>query len=236
VTTLLAAFGWAVLHLAWQSAFVWVVWRAYLRWTARAEERYAGGAVALVAISVLFAGSVAFYFGAVTPELLQGPVDALVPAALHYGYPIGGMPVVDSAAVASGAVWLAISCVLLARAVPVWRRGRRLCTRGAAPAHPDVVALVAALTPECGLQRTPGARQSVHIDSPAVFGALRMVLLFPSSSLAHESRIAEPGRRFGRPGTRPRFRRGVEASRSGRRCVVGAAHHRGGQCPGFARD
>lgn len=185
MTTLLEAFGWAVMHLTWQGGVIWLVWRAFHSRQATANERYLAGAASLLSLGVLFACTILFYFRADAPAVVLRYVGGLMPAARQIANTAEPLSLFQQIAAWTGAVWLLVTCILCLRLILRWRGSRAVYGRNTMPAHPQLGTLVSALVPRLGLRSAPPVRGCADIDSPAVFGAFKVVLVFPTSGLEY---------------------------------------------------
>ncbi|HSJ65315.1 MAG TPA: M56 family metallopeptidase [Gemmatimonadaceae bacterium] len=184
---MMTALGWAVLHAWWQGAVIAGTWW-WLARRAAPQVRYRGGLGGLGLLAALFAAT-AWVFA--RPHVVQphmhDAADSLGGAAWGEAARVLREAPSDGTLAALlaglGWGWVCVAGLLLLRHVAGWLVVHRRYVAGAEPPRSAWTEAVRRSAPQLGLARTPEVLESARIDSPAVFGVLRPVLLMPRHGL-----------------------------------------------------
>lgn len=185
---LVAAAGWALLHLLWQGAVVAGVLAVVLRrmGPATPERRYAAAVAAVVVLLVLpLATVVLLATGSGGPGAETGLVAPAVGRDMAEETMIGRtFDLIASSLPFLTTFWLVGVTAMALR----WMGGHlllaRLRTRDVRPPSPDVEAALRRAAARMGVRREVGLRVSSRIGVPAVVGLRRPAILLPERAVA----------------------------------------------------
>jgi GWxTD domain-containing protein len=134
---------------------------------------------------IAMAGSFAFTVAAPDSGPARLPIPVFTQFAAAHLAPGSGVPLRPRAPLATWAVgiWLAGVLVLLLRRLGGWLAVRRLVARASVAAGEPWVALLDGLRQKMGIARAVALVESALVDSPAVIGWLKPVILVPAGWL-----------------------------------------------------
>jgi beta-lactamase regulating signal transducer with metallopeptidase domain len=196
-----SALTYALLHSLWQSALVGAVLWIALLLTRSATIRYAMSCVALaVCIAALMATFVIHLDEAASPIVaaqavvpvndvavdgpMLGPVAFPLPVDASIAPASTSVPAPVNLAFLVPAVWLAGVMFFLLRLIVAWLRLRALYRSSTPLADAQWIDRLDRLKRSMRVRRAVELRRSDRIDSPAVMGLIRPVLLWPVSSMS----------------------------------------------------
>lgn len=196
------AIGWALLHLLWQATIVAALLAAVLALIPRAQARlrYAAAIGALALVFALFAATVVQSFDSeaapislgaqtqhqVARDLPLSRVPAAIAASAAEAWRDRALDAVVSARQSIPtvvALWFVGVVLLSSRLGISWLRARRMMKHEAVTAGAEWQQACARIASAMGLRRAIRLLESGAIHVPAVIGALRPVILLPTSTL-----------------------------------------------------
>lgn len=200
--------GWALVHAAWQGAAIALLYRglvAALR-DRQPRVRYAigCGCLALTAVAPVVTATVAHRPPVAADTALQAAVQDSTGAGPETAGAGTERAAVDDAAEVAAvaatidlwsprllAIWMAGAALAVARLAASWRQAVRLAARGG-PVCEEVAARLDPLRRQLALERPVELRRCDALDSPALLGWWRPVILLPSAALTLPTSRLDP--------------------------------------------
>ena len=183
-----ARLGWTLLHFLWQGALV-----AALLSVARGLPGHRPGArfqyaAACIALAIMMAAPFATFLvlSAPAPATLQtnlAPAAALASDAAGAAH-LPPPTLWEQVSPYLGLAWLIGMALASLRLLGAWTAAARLRTRNAKPAGPEWLPKLHALMHRMGVDRSVRLLVSSMVETPAVIGWLRPVILVPVGALA----------------------------------------------------
>ena len=178
------AIGWAMVHVTWQGAVLWIAWRMIQATVREATVRHRIDWLALLFLACAFLTHVSTFLlaSAASTQARSQQGSALWQTVAQLGAPERA-PVwrwaVADVAVFCGVAWLCGFLLLGLRNAIAWRFAYHKYVRRAQPAAPALQELTARLARQLSIA-LPRVVESPHIDSPAVLGVVRPTIVLPT--------------------------------------------------------
>jgi bla regulator protein BlaR1 len=183
---LIQSLGWTLLHFLWQGALIGLGFATIRQIVpaSHAEARYAAGiaAMALIALCPPLTLSIIYsHVAAAAASVEPTAIDAVAATASS----VVAAPAADAFSLDHVLPWLVLSwglgvAVTAWRALRQWQALERIAQRCARPSS-ELERMLASLSKRFGLVRSIRVLISDHIDTPALIGWLKPVILMPTA-------------------------------------------------------